>query len=118
MTKFAEESAWTKLAGPAGTTALVDPGALYHKGGYCKTRDRLMLQISYVSDVPTPIQSIVAQLGLSGEPLLTSVLDTRLRRYMATGNENAWYRRLGLKNPVYHIGRELLSYPLPMTHPL
>lgn len=112
MRKFVAESAATKLAGPSGTTALVDPGALYHKGGYCKTRDRIMLQIGYVTDVPTPIPNIVTQLGLTDRAELGAVLNTRIRRYMASGNEDVWYRRLGLKNPIYFLGRRILSYPL------
>ena len=50
MDKYVDPSKIERLKGNPGTTAIVDPNLIYHKGGFCSERDRLMVQIHYCTE--------------------------------------------------------------------
>jgi len=47
---YVDQSEIRKLTGEIGTAILWDSGACYHKGGCCKAKERLLLEIRYVTD--------------------------------------------------------------------
>jgi len=47
---YVDRSKVRKLVGEIGTAILWDSGACYHKGGHCQEKQRLVLQIRYVTD--------------------------------------------------------------------
>ncbi len=101
-----------RLAGPPGTSAFVDPGLCYHRGGYCRTRDRLMIQIAFVLDAHTATADIAEQLGLQGHPAVEKYRKHTLYRKVLDGNIGNLHWKLGLPNPVYLINGRVLSYYL------
>ena len=83
------------LKGPPGTTALVDSGWVYHKGGFLKDGYRIMIEISYQSEQKPPAsvsEDVVDSLGLGDSDKLASILNTRLKKYMVKKRKspNAW----------------------------
>ncbi len=68
-----------KLAGGVGTTSVQDACRCYHKGGYCTGKDRLILQLDYVTDdgtgQPPPAASWVDTKRPSLKPLLANGLN-------------------------------------------
>lgn len=48
--RYVADSRFQRMLGPAGTGFIVDQGAFYHKGGYCKSKERILLQINYVTE--------------------------------------------------------------------
>jgi hypothetical protein len=91
MRLFIDEAAVQHLKGPPGTTALVDSGWVYHKGGHLKEGYRLMIEISYQSENKprnSRAENILESLNLVGHEQLDSLLDTRVRRYMTDSDKN------------------------------
>lgn len=68
-----------KLSGGIGTTSIQDACRCYHKGGHCTGKDRLILQLDYVTDdgtgQPPPASTWVDIKHPSLKPLLASGLN-------------------------------------------
>ncbi len=112
--RYVPRSAAQKMTGPAGTAAWVDSSAVYHKGGHCKTSERLMLQNHYSTELGASQPSVLKQLGLEGNPEAEALVNTAVKRYMVHGTQNSITHRIAmkLKNPVYFMGRRILCYYL------
>lgn len=101
------------LVGDTGTTALVDGAACYHKGGFCKDGDRVMLQIAYYAEQHFRFGSIPEQMGLDpNDPEVLKIIDTPTKKHLMAGINGAKWEELmfKLKNPAYLVGKRLLSY--------
>ena len=101
------------LKGPPGTTALVDSGWVYHKGGFLKEGYRIMIEISYQSEQKPPasvVESVVDTLDLHNSNELCFILNTRLKRYMVqkrkSGVKLSW-RFLWLSRKLTYIYRSM-----------
>jgi hypothetical protein len=102
-----------RLAGGPGSSAFVDPGLCYHRGGWCLTQDRLMLQISFTLDTPREQLGVISRLGLNRHPVVQRLRDNPFYRLLLDGNADRWYWKLGFENPVYFVSRRILAYRLP-----
>lgn len=105
-----------QLKGVTGTAALTDPGLLFHKGGNCKSKNRIMMQISYVTDAapsiqPGDVNESIQRLETAGK------IKHPVSRYAAhlRGTLFAnFLRALGTQKLFYKIGRKLFSYEMPL----
>lgn len=91
MSLYVDSEAVKNLKGPPGTTALVDSGWVYHKGGFVTEDYRLMIQISYQSEDKPPsarAENVLESLNLVEHEQLDSLLDTGVRRYMTKSEKN------------------------------
>lgn len=89
LLQFVNEESIERLEGASGTTAFVDSGWVYHKGGHLKRDYRLMLQIAYRSqEKPNEAKSenILNQLNLAGHKDVNNILSDRVRNYMVFGD--------------------------------
>jgi len=110
MFAYVDPGVVVRLAGDVGTTIMVDSGACYHKGGYCKSRERLMLQIRYVTD-----DGDAAVPGWAGfvdltRPDVAALLDDPLCRYMISSGDSSLVRRLGLYRLCKAIYLRVMRY--------
>ena len=110
MEKFVPRNRWTRLAGKPGTAALVDPALCYHKGGHCRSRDRLMINIRFVADMSWEFDSIINDLGLLGHPGVASLLDNDVKKHMVTGCKGRWYHKRRKDHPSFLIARRILTF--------
>ncbi|MDZ4677654.1 MAG: hypothetical protein SGI74_09115 [Oligoflexia bacterium] len=104
LRKFVPDSDLVHLKGPIGTAALVDSASCYHKGGFCKERERILFQINYICDQVHVRPSIVDYLSLRKNPKLSSLLLTPLQRAMVRSNAGRKGRL------VFTLARRLLTY--------
>lgn len=74
--QYVDPSEVLRLEGPLGTAALVDSALCYHKGGFCKLRERLALGINYTTDQVQAAESIVDHLGIADHPSVRSLLES------------------------------------------
>lgn len=84
MLNYADDNNIFRLYGPPGSTAIVASGDVYHKGGHCIDKNRLMLEISYQSDIYMGV-NILKNLGLSISDLPTSITNDPLKMFMING---------------------------------
>lgn len=104
LKKYVPETEWVSLKGPVGTAALVDSASCYHKGGFCKQRERLLLQINYIADQTHTRRSILDVLGLRTHPKSKDFLDDAVKCALLRPNSG----RMG--RFVFAIVRRLLTY--------
>jgi hypothetical protein len=108
MLEFTNKEAIEYLQGPPGTTAFVDSGWVYHKGGHLKNGYRLMIQIAYRAEQKPKAANptnILEELGLIGNDNMESILDSSVRRYMVGAGLNK--SRFGW---VFHRLSRYLTY--------
>lgn len=115
MSDFVCSDSIELLEGAAGTTAFVDSGWVYHKGGHVTERHRIMLQIAYRAPerpwAAAPV-NILADLGLADDALVDSILQNKVSRYMVS-NYNFW----PVFGAVFHkLARLLTYYSAKLTH--
>ena len=101
-----------RLEGKAGTAVFVDPELIYHKGGHCITKDRLMVQISYSLDKTRPMPSILDRFSLRNHLRVSELTNTKIKKLVTDGNDHRLFWKLGIKNPVAFIGSRILFYYL------
>lgn len=117
MAEFKPDSQIHKLTGPTGTAILVDNGLCYHKGGYCKKKERLFMQIHFSAEIPWLTEPMIRQLELENNPEVDRILNSPIKKYIASGGNQSWIRRLAVKlhNPSFLLGRRILCfYPPPL----
>jgi len=111
--RYVPKNAIQVLQGKPGSIAFVDPGACYHKGGFCLTKERIMLQISFVADTQKAITPISKQIKIKNRVLLNNIINNNpIKRKLIEGNDRHWFYRLGLTNPIYFFRRIFLSYSI------
>jgi hypothetical protein len=72
MQRFVADEDTVTLSGAPGSTAIVDPALCYHKGGHCRTKSRLMIQISFQTEEMAKFaqpSNIIRHLGLEQQDL-------------------------------------------------
>lgn len=111
MNQFVKNNSISNLKGPIGSTALVDSGVVYHKGGYIKDGFRLMIEISYQLDhkpnMSRPV-NIIDYLKLNNINGLSDVIDTPIKKYMVGG-----FKKPKSKRAIFHwLERNLSNYAL------
>ncbi len=118
MFPYIDRSEIRKLAGDIGTTILVDSGACYHKGGYCKAKERLMLQIRYVTDdgeADLPGWASIVDLS---HPEVAGLVSDPLYQYMIGRGDASLIRRLRLFRVLKMIYHRIMRYRArPKTKP-
>jgi hypothetical protein len=110
MSAYVDMADAVELSGPAGTTVFVDSGNCYHKGGYARTKDRLMLQLRYVTDdgdADLPAWSTFANLE---HPDVRPLLADPVVRYMTGSGNASLMRRLRLWRPLRVVYRQVIRY--------
>jgi hypothetical protein len=109
MNEFIDNESISNLKGPTGTTAIVDSGLVYHKGGYIKDGYRLMIEISYQFDYKPAVsrpQNIISYLDLDNNNELVNIVNTPIKKYMVDG----FISPNNSKRPFFHWLERNLSY--------
>ncbi|MEW6055575.1 MAG: hypothetical protein AB1540_03100 [Bdellovibrionota bacterium] len=115
MRRFVPDAKVETLKGPSGSAAWVDTAACYHKGGFCRGKDRLLLELSFVADQSHPVAEILPSWKLDRNPEAQALASDEVRRRLLSGKESAWYIRDGkraLDNPAFLVGRRILTFNL------
>jgi hypothetical protein len=109
--RFVDRRKVAKLTGPPGSTILVDSGACYHKGGYCTTHDRLMLQIRYVTDDgDADLAGIDSWVAMT--PELAALREDPICRHLCGSGNATLLRRFRLWRILKPLYRKILRYYL------
>jgi hypothetical protein len=114
MLEFVPDEAIECLKGSPGTTALVDSGWVYHKGGYLKKGYRLMLEVSYLSEQKPGVSmppNVLEELDLVANDELENILNTNVRRYMVGG----FTKKKGGGSLFHWLSRKLTFYKEKMN---
>lgn len=110
MLKFVPADAIERLTGPPGTTVAVASGIVYHKGGHCRKRHRLMLELSYQSEEKPGVarnENILSVLGVEGHEKLREIIDTPVRHHLVEGFQAG----KGSASIFHWISRKCTYYP-------
>jgi len=98
----------TQLIGESGTGIFVDPGLCYHKGGFCKKHERLMLQISFTTDDRVgSFESLLTKYNLN-----TDVADTKEKMFIVSSSSRTWkiLRKLHFTKFIYLLHANIFKY--------
>jgi hypothetical protein len=104
FSKYISDSQIFRLKGPQGTAALVDGASCYHKGGYCKERERLLFQINFIADQTHERKSILDVLKLKNHSGIANVVNTPLKKALLRENS------VKKGKLVFGLARRLLTY--------
>ncbi len=95
MATYASDAEILHLKGPTGTTALVASGDVYHKGGYCIAKERIMLEVSYQSDCLQGNHSgVIKHWGLTETGVLAELMKDPINRFILETPGRSWHDRL------------------------
>ena len=95
MANYASETDMLQLKGPSGTTAMVASGDVYHKGGYCIEKERIMLEVSYQSDCSQGgCSGVIDYWGLAETGELAELIKDPAKRHLLKTPEKSWHYQL------------------------
>jgi hypothetical protein len=112
MFRFVTKEAVVPFLGEPGSLVLVDAAACYHKGGYCLDDHRIMLQLSYATELEDVIYSVLDKLNLVGHPRVAEIVDTPMKKYMLGGEYQSKLSNRLLRSIIWR-GYRVFSYELP-----
>jgi hypothetical protein len=111
---YVSPSAVRELAGAPGTVAFVNACAVYHKGGHCRTKPRLMLELIYATDAPYDDDSLALEERVDLErPDLLELLSNPIHRFVLGVDERPWSPFPRLMRRLDRLHAALMSYEPP-----
>lgn len=107
-----------KVVGPPGTILAIDTVTVYHKGGFCRSRDRLMLQMCFQGEGYSANEFQKAELlsGRSAKEFASKIGDSRIAFSFAIPPfrpvERTTLKRIvgPVKKFLYLLNRRVFSY--------
>ena len=110
--RYVADSRLQKMLGPTGTGFIVDQGAFYHKGGYCKSKERILLQINYVTEAKYDRVQITSLFESLSDRDKAEIRTSDLIDYLFTPSSTV-FQKLRIPQKFYRFWLKVMTFHPP-----